>query len=298
MTYSKISLLGFTAEYLCCINCKSDLSIEPLISNEEIQEGFLNCVKCGHSYPVISSVPFMLDNFSSYLSIRTVLGGQLMLMTKSQKMKSFVKNALGNISRISEDTSDLERNWTGIYKRSMNSKFYAYVKDSIQKLPRCDLVLEHGCSIGYVARESAKQNSRVFGIDKSFYAILEAKKHQRKNSDFVVADSLNTPFGNKKFDLVIALNLLDIVEPSKLLQTVSHQSRRFLMLSDPYDFERGKNSVKSKTSPEELRSYLRNAGFKLIQRTINPSFILWKLNMNPRLSLNYKVDLIVAQKNN
>jgi hypothetical protein len=149
-----------------------------------------------------------------------------------------------------------------------------------------------------VARESAKQNSRVFGIDKSFYGILEAKKHQRKNSDFVVADSLHPPFGNQKFDLVIALNLLDIVEPSELLHIVSHQTKKFLILSDPYDFERGKNSVKSKTNPEELRSYLRNAGFKLIQRTIHPNFIPWKLNVNSRLSLNYKVDLIVAQKNN
>ncbi|MGI0087491.1 MAG: hypothetical protein ACREBI_05985 [Nitrosotalea sp.] len=114
----------------------------------------------------------------------------------------------------------------------------------------------------------------------------------------MVADSLNPPFGNQKFDLVIALNLLDITEPSKLLQVVLPQSGRFLVLSDPYDFERGKDSVKSKTSPEELRSHLRNTGFKLIQRTTHPGFISWKLNVNSRLSLNYKVDLIIAQKNN
>jgi hypothetical protein len=247
---------------------------------------------------VISSVPFILGDFTSYLSIRMVLGGHLILMAKSQKMKSFVKNALRKIVHASGDTSNLERNWVGIYKRSTGSKFYTYVNDSIQKLPTCDLVLEHGCSIGSVARESAKRNSRVFGIDKSFYAILEAKKRQRKNSDFMVSDSSSPPFGNQKFDLVIALNLLDIVEPSELLRTVSRQTRRFLVLSDPYDFERGKNSVKSKTSPEELRSHLRNAGFKLIQRTTHPSFIPWKLTVNSRLNLNYKVDLIVAQKGN
>ena len=289
-------MLDFTAKYLNCIHCKSDLSIESLISGDELQEGFLNCIKCSHAYPVISSVPLMLDNFSSYLSIRMTLGGQLMLMAKSQKMKSFVKAALRKISRTSKDTSNLERNWSGIYKRSIGSKFYVHVKNSLQKLPRCDLVLEHGCSIGSVAQESAKQNSLVFGIDKSFYGILEAKKHQRKNSDFVVADSLNAPFGRQKFDLVIALNLLDIVEPSDLLDAVSRQTRQFLVLSDPYDFERGKDSVKSKTSPEELRLHLRNAGFRLIQRTNRPSFIPWKLNVNSRLSLNYKVDLIVAQK--
>lgn len=294
----KISLHDFTMEYLRCINCRSDLSIESLVFDKEIQEGFLNCTKCVHCYPVISSVPFMLDDFSSYISIRVTLGGQLMLMAKSTKMKSFVKGVLGKVSNPSKDTSDLEENWSRIYKRSMRSKFYTRVKDSIQKFPRCDLVLEHGSSIGSMAREFAKRNSCVFGIDKSFYGILEAKRHQRKNSDFIVADSLNPPFGNQKFDLVVALNLLDIVEPSELLKIVSSQTRRFLVLSDPYDFERGKNSVKSKTNPDEIRSYLRNAGFKLIQRTINPSFIPWKLNMNPRLSLNYKVDLIIAQKNN
>lgn len=240
----------------------------------------------------------MLEDFAAYLSIRMTLGGQLMLMAKSSKMKSFVKSTLGMIKGASEDTSDLERNWRGIYKRSSRSKFYIRVKDSIQKLPRCDIVLEHGCSIGSVARESAKRNTRVFGIDKSFYGILESKKNQRKNSDFVVADSLNPPFGNQKFDLVIALNLLDIIEPPKLLHVVLSQSGRFLVLSDPYDFERGKGSVKSKTSPEELRLHLKSTGFKLIHGTANQSFIPWKLNVNSRLSLNYKVDLIIAQKNN
>lgn len=219
-----------------------------------------------------------------------------MLLSKSDKMKSFVKNTLRKIKRVSDDTSELEKKWVGIYKQSVLSKFYRNIKDSIQKLPVCNLVLEHGCSIGHVARDTAKRSLCVLGIDKSFYGILEAKKNQRKNSDFVVADSLNPPFGNQKFDLVMALNLLDIIEPQKLLQTMSRQTKEFLMLSDPYDFERGKNSVKLKTNPRELRSNLKNIGFKLIQDTARPQYIHWKLNVNPRLSLNYKVDLIVAQK--
>ncbi len=167
-----------------------------------------------------------------------------MLQSKSGKMRSFVKNVLRKIRHASDDTSELKKRWVGIYKQSTRSKFYRHVGDSIQKLPSCNLVLEHGCSIGCMAREAAKRNSCVFGIDKSFYGILEAKKHQRKNTDFVVADSLNPPFGNQKFDLVMALNLLDIVAPQKLLQTMSRQTKKFLVLSDPYGFERGKNSIK------------------------------------------------------
>jgi len=289
-------LLDFTAKYLKCVNCKSDLSVEPLICKTEIEEGFLICERCKSYYPIISSVPFVLEDLSSYFSIRMSLGGHLLLQSKTDKMKSFVKNTLRKIKQTSDDTSELEKKWVAIYKRSIRSEFYRRIKDYIHKLPVCDFVLEHGCSIGYVAREAAKRNSCVFGIDKSFYGILEAKKYQRKNSDFVVADSLNNPFGNQKFDLVVALNLLDIVEPQKLLKVMSRQTKKFIMLSDPYDFERGKNSVKLMTTPEDLRAQMKNSGFRLIWGTCQPQYIHWKLNVNPRLNLHYKVDLIIAQK--
>lgn len=290
-------MLDFTVKYIRCVKCRSRLLVEPLAYGVEIQEGFLNCTKCKAVYPIISSVPFILENMSSYFSIRMALGGQLLLLSKSDKMKLFIKDALGKINRLSDDTSALEEKWVGIYRQSMRSQFYAKIKNLIHKLPVSELVLEHGCSIGQVAQELAKRSSRVFGIDKSFYGILEAKKHQRKNSDFIVADSTNSPFGNQKFDLVIALNLLDIVEPRILLQTISHQAKKFLILSDPYDFERGKSSVKIKTTPKELRLLVKEIGFKLIQNTAKPNYIQWKLNVNSRLSLNYKVDLVVAQKN-
>lgn len=238
----------------------------------------------------------MLDDLSLYFSIRMSLGGKLLLSSKSHKMKLFIKDVLRKINHVSDDTSALEEKWVGIYKHSIKSQFYSKIKNLMHNLPPTDLVLEHGCSIGQISRESAKRNSHVFGIDKSFYGILEAKKHQRKNSDFIVADSLNTPFGNQRFDLVIALNLLDIVEPCLLLQAITRQAKKFLILSDPYDFERGKNSVKLKTSPEELRLFVKNSGFKLILHTAKPNYISWSLNVNSRLRLNYKVDLVVAQK--
>ncbi len=279
------------------MNCSSSLSVEPLVYEDEIQEAFLNCTHCKKVYPVISSVPFLLEDLSRYFSVRMKLGGQLLLSSKSNKMKSFVKETLRKITKVYDDNSTLEKNWVEIYKRSTRSKFYTNIKCLIHKLLPSDLVLEHGCSIGKISQEFAKRNSCVLGIDKSFYGILEAKKRQRKNSDFIVADSLNSPFGNQKFDLVMALNLLDIVEPRKLLKTMSCQTKNFLILSDPYDFERGKNSVNTKINPEELRLLVRKAGFKLIQSTARPNYIPWKLTVNPRLVLNYKVDIIVARKN-
>jgi hypothetical protein len=80
----------------------------------------------------------------------------------------------------------------------------------------------------------------------------------------------------------------------KLLKIISHQTRKFVILSDPYDYKRGKNSVKIKLDAKLLRLQLIKMGFKFLQNTNKPSFIPWKLFVNPRLELNYKVDLILG----
>ena len=133
-------------------------------------------------------------------------------------------------------------------------------------------------------------------LTNHFYALLEAKQKSLNNSDFVVADSLNSPFGNRKFDMVVALNLLDIIEPIKLLKVITTQTKRFVVISDPYDYERGKDSVKIRIDANGVRAYLIKNGLRLIQNTAKPSYVPWKLNVNNRLDLNYKVDMIVAKK--
>lgn len=51
----------------------------------------------------------------------------------------------------------------------------AMIKDSLDKIPKSILVLEHGCSIGSVTKNLAQKHETVFGIDQSFFAISEAK---------------------------------------------------------------------------------------------------------------------------
>ncbi len=283
-------------EYLRCVNCRSELSLCSFIKTTEIEEGFLQCTRCKKNYPIVLSIPLLLEDIPSYFSIRTQLGGELLLTVKNKKIKFFLKENLGKIKTQQRDTSKLEKNWVTIYKHSKKSKFYNQVKDSLRKIPKCKLVLEHGCSIGHVTNELVKKNKTVFGIDKSFYALREAKQKFQDNSDFVVADSLNSPFGNRKFDMVVALNLLDIIEPMNLLQIITSQAKRFIVMSDPYDYERGKDSVKNRIDPNEVRAYLIQNGFKLIHNTKRPNYVPWKLNVNNRLHLNYKVDMIVARK--
>lgn len=283
-------------QYLRCIKCSHNLRLEIFEQKDEVVEGLLLCVNCNHMYPIISSIPFLLDDLSLYFSIRTKLGGYLLLHTKNNKIKSIIKKSLQQISKIGDDTTDLEKNWTGIYKQSNKSQFHSEIKNIIAKIPQCSLVVEHGCSIGTTSAILAKHNDTVFGIDKSFFALVEAKKQKLGNADFFLADSLSHPFGSTRFDMVVALNVLELIEPLRLLEVINVQTNRFVLLSDPYDYERGKNSVKVRLDETSIRKKLHQHGFRLIFNSSKPKFFAWMLEINSRLTLHYKVDLLVARR--
>jgi len=285
----------FSLEYLRCVNCNSKLELEVFEKSNEIKEGFLLCLNCDTRYPIISKIPIMWSDFVSYLSNRPQLGGYLMNQAKDTKLKSFVKGSLKKTNRQTTDITPIEKRWVITYKNSLKSKFYNHVKNSIKRLSKSDLVLEHGCSIGYITHYLAQKHGTVFGIDQSFFAIAEAKKNNIKNLDYFVANSLRPPFGKTKFGLVIGLNMLELIEPLDFLKVISSQLKGTLVISDPYDFERGKDSVKHRLDEKSLRAELKKLGFVLARNTKKPSFVPWKLNVNSRLSLNYKVDLIIAR---
>lgn len=285
-------------QHLRCVKCRHKLDLEIFEKKSEVVEGIISCLHCNGKYPIISSIPFLLEDLSSYFSIRAKLGGYLLLHVKNVKIKSLIKKFLQEIKHVGEDTTDLEKNWVTIYEKSRHTHFETQVKSIIRKLPKCISVIEHGCSVGTISEVLAKYHGQVFGIDKSFFALLEAKRRKIKNSDFFLADSLSHPFGDKKFELSVALNVLELIEPLKLLKIIRLQTVRFLILSDPYDYERGKKSVKVKLDEKSLRLQLTQMGFKLMQGTGKQNFISWKLNVNARLELNYKVDLILAKSSN
>ena len=211
-------------------------------------------------------------------------------------MKSFLKSSLSKIIS-GDDRTLLEERWSKIYQNSMHSKFYSLIKNNLNSLSKDNAVLEHGCSIGIITSYLADSNKIVFGIDRSFSALRFAKKSYKNNLDYVVADSLSPVFGKLQFNLVLALNILELIEPIELLQHISKQiSSGHFVISDPYDFERGIHSVKKTLDEYTLRTNLENLGFKISAQTKKPSFIPWNLKLNPRATLNYKVDLIIGKK--
>jgi len=283
-------------DYLRCIKCGSVLELDLFKKCVEIEEGILECKKCRSLYPIIEKIPILWDDFANYISNRRMLGGKL-VNSVSSKMKKFLKNSLTKNIKNIEDRTKLEERWTVIYQNSMRSRFYSRVKNELGQLPTSKLVLEYGCSIGIISSFLANSSQTVFGVDRSFNAIRIAKKESKENLDYFVADLHSPIFGKTKFDLIIALNLLELIEPAEFLKQISGQIHKgFLIITDPYDYNRGKNSVKKPLYENTLRQNLKNLKFKITSNTDRPSNISWNLKLNSRATLNYKVDLVIAKK--
>ena len=286
-----------SVEFLRCPRCGFKLELEVFKHGREIEEGILVCQKCHLTFPIIEKIPILWDDFSGYLSCRKVLGGKLYRLTDSGKLKNFLKSSLLEVKNIDEDRSALEEKWSKIYQNSRGSKFYSLIKKSIDSIPKSKLVLEYGCSIGIMTSSMADNHDIVFGIDRSFNALRYAKKSFKNNLDYIVADSLSSVFGKLQFNLILALNVLELIEPLELFKHVSRQiSNGVFVISDPYDFDRGINSVKNPVDETKLRTNLEELGFRISLKTKKPSFFPWNLKLNPRATLNYRVDLIIGKK--
>lgn len=287
----------FSLNFLRCVRCGSELELDVFKKETEIDEGILECKKCTLCFPIIKKIPIIWDDFSKYISERMMLGGKLFNFASHDKMKKFLKHSLSISKRNTDDRTTLEERWSNIYQNSQKSKFYSIIKNELDAMPKSKLVLEYGCSIGIMTSFLANSNQNVFGIDRSFSAISVAKKTQKDNLDYFVADLMSDVFGKTKFDLILALNVLELVEPKDLLKYISQQILKgHFVISDPYDFDRGKNSVKKPLDELTLRTSLDELGFTISVKTKKPSYLTWNLKLNPRSTLNYKVDLIIAKK--
>tara|TARA_B110001454_G_C12653167_1_gene406300 strand:+ start:218 stop:1090 length:873 start_codon:yes stop_codon:yes gene_type:complete len=284
-------------KFVRCVKCSGKVSLKIFKELDEIEEGFLICNNCKTKFPIINKIPILLVDFTTYLGNRASLGGKLYGLAKTITMKQFIKKSLSNITTIYDDYSFAEQIWAQIYHTNRNSSFYTYIKSKLSELPSYEYVLEFGSSVGIISNFLRRKNNNVFGIDLSFFATMLAKEKSFANSDFFVADLLNHPFKKKKFNLILALNILDVVEPNQILKKISNQiSNGHVILSDPYDYIRGKRSVRFPLYETDVRKKMRELGFSITNGTRAPSYINWNLSINPRAKLSYKVDIIIGKK--
>ncbi|HJU78726.1 MAG TPA: class I SAM-dependent methyltransferase [Nitrososphaeraceae archaeon] len=308
---------GIVSDLRCVNNScnKNRLTLESLREvGDECIEGFLTCNACNSQYPVIQGVPIVLQNFHEYARRRIVIYGKWITNSKSSKLKDFLRS-VGMEIHFPTSNDVYEENHLLYRAYSYNQKNYhsddrllSLLKRKIEpnhiykilgkkNLNLSGIGLDIGCSFGSSTFELAKRLPFVFGVDLSFSFILEARKmmHEKvaKNVEFIVSDARNLPFESRFFQSVIALNLVDRIDPHKLIDSINSciKDNGKLISVDPYHFVNENGNDQSNSF--QIRKMVEKSGYKIKSKE---SYIPWILKMNQRSYLFYLVDFIVAKR--
>ena len=297
------------------------LSLEILQGKDnECVEGFLKCDTCQTLYPIVEGVAIVVRDFVKYSECRVATFGNWILNSKTDKMKNFLKACGGQIvsgqakdDRYEEggamfvpyrwvqyDHSSEDRLLSTLKWRLKPNEFYNRIVHALG-LKIDGVALDMGCSLGYSTLELAKKYAFVVGIDLSFSFIKEARRRlsasQQENVEFCVADSLHAPFNYMKFDLILTLNLLELVQPTDLLSSIHWllKPHALVVLADPYDYNHQPHPSQ-RVDAQTFRAMVEKTGFELAQKTKTESHIPWIIKIHERAYLFYFVDYIMAKK--
>ena len=311
--------------HLVCLN-HSDKQIRLKLNNltsdnkNECIEGFLYCTECDIKYPIIEGIAILVENISEYIQNRTEMYGKWLLNCSSKEMKEYLKEK-GKSILLPNRTSRYEDGgiWYMPYKwfqqdnhkedrliKSLKgnpnpNELYDRIINSIN--PKIDgIALDVGCAMGKTTLQLAKKFSFVVGIDLSFSFIKEARKNMQEfrqgNAEFCVADAELPPFHPMKFDLIMTINLIELVDIKKLLSSCHWllKPQSDIIITDPYDFNREK-ILEKKYDARSFRNLIEENGFEINESYLKKeAFIPWILKINERTYLFYFVDFIKAKK--
>jgi SAM-dependent methyltransferase/uncharacterized protein YbaR (Trm112 family) len=303
---------------LHCVNnsCKRNgLTLESLREvGDECIEGFLSCNVCNSQYPIVQGVPIILQNFHEYARERIITYGKWIINSKSSKLKDFLRSVGMKIHFPTSNDIYEENNI--LYKAYLYNHHHYHFEDRLLSLLKKKIEPNHiykmlgkknlnlngigldiGCCFGSSTFELAKRLPFVFGVDLSFSFIREARNimHDKmtKNVEFIVSDAINLPFESRFFQSIIALNLVDRVDPHKLMASINRciKDNGKLILIDPYHFVNENSN--DQFDSIQIRKIVEKLGYKI---NSNESYVPWIVKMNERSYLFYFVDFIVANR--
>jgi 2-polyprenyl-3-methyl-5-hydroxy-6-metoxy-1,4-benzoquinol methylase len=148
--------------------------------------------------------------------------------------------------RIVESSNYRKHTSSNLLQRWLIQRFHHSAAAMLQGIS-ARTVLDAGCGEGFGMRSVLARHGYSFGVDQSLEA-LRIAQHISPEKAFSAGDLLHLPFGNRSFDLIMCLEVLEHIErPQRALAELCRISNGWLLLSVPHEpFFRGANFLRGK----------------------------------------------------
>ena len=180
-------------DILMCPKCNGKFDVQIASKeNNDILEGRLQC-KCGSEYPIINSIPRILDDVSEE-------------GLKFKALKKKTKKSFGY-------------QWTSFSEMacSFRDNFLNYIWPLDESFFKDKLGLDAGCGFGRHIYNAARFGAKMVGLDISEAINSTQKNTQSQENVFLVqSDIYNAPLSSEKFDFVYSIGVLHhLPDPEK-----------------------------------------------------------------------------------
>jgi 2-polyprenyl-3-methyl-5-hydroxy-6-metoxy-1,4-benzoquinol methylase len=119
-------------------------------------------------------------------------------------------------AKITWDTGEVE-SWDKIFFPNIIRKRELEIIFDLIMSEKPRVILDFGCGGGWLSKILYEKGYPVVGIDISASLIKGARKVAPESVGFLIADCMNLPFKNNKFDLIIGMGVLHHLDLKKTL---------------------------------------------------------------------------------
>lgn len=323
---------------LVCPGCRTRTADRIDVRTLDRQGDVLRC-ECGRTYPIIDEVPLLMAHPAGYLrsEIAMIVERELSpevsaLLVADGPDDAYYPRLLEHLSIYMDahwgDRATDRRPGHGYEGFALQS-----IVERLSGLPRVDLAVELGCSIGRIVAELAANADRVVGLDYHFGSVRRARRMldgervaycrrvagrhyvpvdadagdralAKERRQLICCDALDPPLIHGMYDRVVALNLLDAIrQPRHLLSVMDGLCAPGgeLILSSPYAWQSTimdeHERIGGFDPALEVASILRNGtDLSTRYRIAEETDLPWVLRRDARSAVSYKLHYIRARR--